>query len=223
MRHPGNSQIQASTLYSPVVTIFTTDFNIKKTLNFGNAVQLRVQYDDHKSDCYSRNSRSTNLEWKFTVRYELSLYILVTSNRVSGAMGQTVSRRPLAEEARVRSQTSHCGDLWWTNWNWDGFFFQYFDLSLSVSFHQCSILHLHVSLTRRTRWRKPGNVPQSTPPSVIGKWNVLTCFSDVPRNPWINSIIPENLISSVAKTVQCFGTWARQAQRYFQLSQVLDS
>ena len=57
-RNPGNLQIQALTLYSPVVIIFTTDFNIKKkTLHFANAVQLSVQYDDHKSDCCSGNNR----------------------------------------------------------------------------------------------------------------------------------------------------------------------
>ena len=62
IRNPGNSQMRALTLYSPVVTIFTTDFNIKKTLHFANAVQLRVQYDDQKSNCCSRNSMSTESE-----------------------------------------------------------------------------------------------------------------------------------------------------------------
>jgi hypothetical protein len=30
-------------------------------------------------------------------------------------------------------------DLWWTKWDWDRFFFEYFGFPLSVSFHRFSI------------------------------------------------------------------------------------
>jgi hypothetical protein len=29
-------------------------------------------------------------------------------------------------------------DMWWTKWNWDRFFPEYFGFLLSVSFHWCS-------------------------------------------------------------------------------------
>jgi hypothetical protein len=31
-------------------------------------------------------------------------------------------------------------NFWWTEWHWDKFLSQYFGLSLSLSFHQCSII-----------------------------------------------------------------------------------
>jgi len=37
-------------------------------------------------------------------------------------------------------------DMWWTKWHWDGFFFEYLDFPLSVSFHQSSVL-IRVSST----------------------------------------------------------------------------
>jgi hypothetical protein len=30
-------------------------------------------------------------------------------------------------------------DLWWTKWQWDRFFPEYFGFPLSISFHRCSI------------------------------------------------------------------------------------
>jgi hypothetical protein len=42
-------------------------------------------------------------------------------------------------------------DLWWTKWNWDRVFSEYFGFPQSISFHRCPIkmekqkkpLHLH--------------------------------------------------------------------------------
>jgi hypothetical protein len=42
------------------------------------------------------------------------------------AMAQAVSRRPLTAEARVRSRIKSMWDLWWTKWQWDRFFPEYF-------------------------------------------------------------------------------------------------
>jgi hypothetical protein len=37
-------------------------------------------------------------------------------------------------------------DLWWTNWQWDRFFPEYFGFSLSVSFHRCSITRKRIKI-----------------------------------------------------------------------------
>jgi hypothetical protein len=42
------------------------------------------------------------------------------------AMAQAVSRRPPTLETRVRSRFCSCGSLWWTKWQWNRFFPEYF-------------------------------------------------------------------------------------------------
>jgi len=44
----------------------------------------------------------------------------------------------------------------WLKSQWDGFLSEFFGLALSVSFHRCSVLHLHVAGTRTTIARSPG-------------------------------------------------------------------
>ena len=52
------------------------------------------------------------------------------------AKSQALWRRRLPASARVPS----IWDLWWTKCYWDSFFSEYLGFSLSLSFHQCSIL-----------------------------------------------------------------------------------
>jgi len=54
-------------------------------------------------------------------------------------MVQTVRRRPLTAEARLRCQFPR--DLWWTKLGLGQVFSsKYFGFPMSVSFHQCSLL-----------------------------------------------------------------------------------
>jgi hypothetical protein len=55
------------------------------------------------------------------------------------AMAQAVSRRPL-RGGPVSIPQQFTWDLWCNNRHWDRLFSEYFYFSLSVSFHQCSIL-----------------------------------------------------------------------------------
>jgi hypothetical protein len=64
----------------------------------------------------------------------------ITVRFVKGsAMIQTVSRRPLTAEARVRSRVSPCGICGGQSGTGTGFPAEYFGFPLSVSFHRCSI------------------------------------------------------------------------------------
>ena len=170
IRNPGNLQIQALTLYSPVVNIFTTDFNIKeKKTHFANALQLRVQYDDHKSDCCSRNSRSTESEnllwvtnWVCTyLLHQIVFQVPWIRRLVAGLSPNRPGLDPRQVDVGFVVNKLELGQV-----------FLPVHRSSPVSiippmFHT----HLHVALTRRTSGRKPRNVPQSNPLSVIGKRN----------------------------------------------------
>lgn len=52
-----------------------------------------------------------------------------------------------AMELNLRYLGQSVSDMWWTKWHWDEAFYKYFGFPLSVSFHQCSILTVHLQLT----------------------------------------------------------------------------
>jgi hypothetical protein len=54
----------------------------------------------------------------------------IVTTVVGHAMAQEVSHQPLTMEAWVQSWISPVWDVWWTKWNWDRFFPEYFGLPL---------------------------------------------------------------------------------------------
>jgi hypothetical protein len=68
-------------------------------------------------------------------------------------MAQALNRRPLNAEARIWCQVSACEICGGQSVTGTGFFFKYFGFLMSISFHRCSIthLHLHVALNSTNR------------------------------------------------------------------------
>jgi hypothetical protein len=66
--------------------------------------------------------------------------VLVVRGAIRRAMAQAVSRRPVTTEAPTRSYVSPCDICCGEIGPETGVFFEYFSATLSVSFHQCSIL-----------------------------------------------------------------------------------
>ena len=62
-------------------------------------------------------------------------------------MAHVVISRPFTAEARVRTHVNPCGIYGGQSGSGTGFFPEYFGLALSASFHQCSILIFHRSIT----------------------------------------------------------------------------
>ena len=78
----------------------------------------------------------------FFVRYKLDFRILLAlmSDFIERAMAQAVIRRPLKREGPGSIPGHSVCVLWWTAWLFYRFFSRYFGFTLSLSFHQCSIL-----------------------------------------------------------------------------------
>jgi hypothetical protein len=53
-------------------------------------------------------------------------------------ISDAVSRRPLTFGGTGSRPGNSIWDLWWTEWHWDGFLFEFFGFLLSVSFHRDS-------------------------------------------------------------------------------------
>jgi len=67
-------------------------------------------------------------------------------------MAQTVSCQPSTREAWVQHHAIPVGFVW-TEWQWDRFISKFCSLSLSATFHQCSILiHLSTPLQNLSKW-----------------------------------------------------------------------
>jgi hypothetical protein len=70
-----------------------------------------------------------------------SLYLtrLFSNGSLDCALAQMVSLRPLTAEARFRTRfRQSMWDLWWTKWQWDRFFSEFFCFAVSLSFHHDS-------------------------------------------------------------------------------------